>query len=57
MHRDLPLVATDTPMGDTLLVMSQKGFGVVGVYRRTAAIWSGSSPTATCAGTWTGCWP
>jgi arabinose-5-phosphate isomerase len=32
MHRDLPLVATDTPMGDTLLVMSQKGFGVVGVH-------------------------
>ena len=31
MHEDLPLVATGTPMGETLLVMSQKGFGVVGV--------------------------
>jgi arabinose-5-phosphate isomerase len=31
MHRDLPLVGTDTPMGEALLVISQKGFGVVGV--------------------------
>jgi arabinose-5-phosphate isomerase len=33
MHRgeSVPLVAGDTPMGDTLLVISQKGFGVVGV--------------------------
>jgi len=31
MHTDLPLVSGDTPMSDTLLVMSQKGFGVVGV--------------------------
>lgn len=31
MHDDLPLVAAGTPMGDTLLVMSQKGYGVVGV--------------------------
>lgn len=31
MHTDLPLVTTLTPMGDTLLTMSQKGFGVVGV--------------------------
>lgn len=28
---DLPLVTRDTPMGEALLVMSQKGFGVVGV--------------------------
>ncbi|SEN60517.1 arabinose-5-phosphate isomerase [Pseudorhodobacter antarcticus] len=28
---DLPLVATDTPMADTLLVMTQKGFGTAGV--------------------------
>ena len=28
---DLPLVAADTPMAETLLTMSQKGFGVVGV--------------------------
>ncbi|OWY08364.1 KpsF/GutQ family sugar-phosphate isomerase [Thioclava sp. F42-5] len=31
MHRDMPLVAEDTPMSDALLMMSQKGFGVVGV--------------------------
>ena len=33
MHADeaIPLVREDTPMGDALLVMSQKGFGVVGV--------------------------
>lgn len=28
---DLPLVATDTPMAETLLVMTQKGFGTAGV--------------------------
>jgi len=28
---DMPLVAEDTPMPDALLMMSQKGFGVVGV--------------------------
>ena len=27
----LPLVAADTPMGEALLIISQKGFGVVGV--------------------------
>ncbi len=33
MHKGdtVPLVARDTPMGDTLLTISQKGFGVVGV--------------------------
>lgn len=31
MHTDLPLVVPDRPMGETLLVMTQKGFGVVGV--------------------------
>ncbi|MCK0152043.1 KpsF/GutQ family sugar-phosphate isomerase [Marivita sp. S6314] len=33
MHRDdaLPVVAPDTPMGETLVVMSQKGFGVAAV--------------------------
>lgn len=31
MHDDMPLVAASTPMGEALLVMSQKGFGVVGV--------------------------
>lgn len=35
MHDDLPLVATGTAMGDTLLVMSQKGYGVVGVQGAT----------------------
>ncbi|WP_149141232.1 KpsF/GutQ family sugar-phosphate isomerase [Gemmobacter caeruleus] len=33
MHQDVPLVSEDTPMGEALLVMSQKGFGVVGVTR------------------------
>lgn len=31
MHKDTPVVPTGTPMGEALLVMSQKGFGVVGV--------------------------
>lgn len=31
MHRDLPLVPAGTGMGEALVVMSQKGFGVVGV--------------------------
>lgn len=31
MHRDMPLVREDTPMPEALLVISQKGFGVVGV--------------------------
>ena len=31
MHQDLPLVAADTPMSEVLLVMTRKGFGVVGV--------------------------
>lgn len=31
MHRDLPLVPRDLPMPDALLVMSGKGFGVLGV--------------------------
>lgn len=31
MHADLPLVGADTPMSEALLVMSQKGFGVIGV--------------------------
>ncbi len=31
MHTDLPLVAGDTGMGDVLLTMTQKGFGVVGI--------------------------
>lgn len=32
MHTDMPLVARETPMSDTLLTMTQKGFGVVGVH-------------------------
>jgi len=32
MHDDLPIVAIGTPMSETLLIMSQKGFGVVGVH-------------------------
>jgi arabinose-5-phosphate isomerase len=31
MHTDLPLVFATTPMSETLLTISQKGFGVVGV--------------------------
>lgn len=31
MHTDMPLVREDTPMPEALLVISQKGFGVVGV--------------------------
>ena len=31
MHDDLPLVAESTPMSEALLVMTQKGFGVLGV--------------------------
>jgi arabinose-5-phosphate isomerase len=31
MHADLPLAGRDTPMGDALLIMSQKGYGVIGV--------------------------
>ena len=32
MHRDIPVVAENAPMADALVVMSQKGFGVVGVH-------------------------
>jgi arabinose-5-phosphate isomerase len=38
MHRDLPLVASGTSMGDALLVMSQKSFGVVGVTDAAGAL-------------------
>ncbi|WP_170336664.1 KpsF/GutQ family sugar-phosphate isomerase [Ruegeria arenilitoris] len=31
MHTDIPVVPSGTPMSEALLVMSQKGFGVVGV--------------------------
>ncbi|MBZ4023579.1 KpsF/GutQ family sugar-phosphate isomerase [Rhodobacter sp. TJ_12] len=31
MHSDMPLVPQETPMSEALLVISQKGFGVVGV--------------------------
>ena len=31
MHSDLPIVSKDTEMGEALLVISKKGFGVVGV--------------------------
>ncbi len=31
MHTDMPVVSVGTPMGEALLVMSQKSFGVVGV--------------------------
>lgn len=38
MHRDMPVVATGTAMGETLLVMSKKGFGVVGVHDDDGAL-------------------
>jgi len=40
MHRDdaLPLVAGDTAMGDVLLAISQKGFGVAGVVDAQGAL-------------------
>ncbi|WP_049641958.1 KpsF/GutQ family sugar-phosphate isomerase [Candidatus Rhodobacter oscarellae] len=38
MHTDLPLVSPDTDMGEALLVMSQKGFGVLGVQDETGLI-------------------
>ena len=31
MHREMPLVAEDAPMGDVLLAITAKGFGVAGV--------------------------
>lgn len=31
MHTDLPLIDAASPMGEALLIISQKGFGVVGV--------------------------
>ncbi len=38
MHEDMPLVSTDTPMSDALLVMSEKGHGVVGVRDASGAL-------------------
>ena len=38
MHRDLPLVSPETPMGDTLLTMSEKGFGVAGIESNGALV-------------------
>jgi arabinose-5-phosphate isomerase len=35
---DLPLVSPDSPMSDTLLIMSQKGFGTAGVTKDGALI-------------------
>ena len=38
MHEDMPMVRPGTPMGDALLVMSEKGFGVVGVQDDAGAL-------------------
>lgn len=38
MHKDLPLVSEATPMPEALLVISQKGFGVVGVTDASGAL-------------------
>ncbi len=38
MHSDLPLVAIDAGMGNALLAISQKGFGVVGIPDKNGAL-------------------
>ncbi len=38
MHVDLPLIAAESPMTEALLVISQKGFGVVGVTEAGALV-------------------
>ncbi len=38
MHMDTPVVPSGTPMGEALLVMSQKSFGVVGVTDKTGRL-------------------
>lgn len=38
MHVDLPLIEADSPMTEALLVISQKGFGVVGVTEAGALV-------------------
>lgn len=38
MHDDPPLVAADTPMGDVLLTITRRGFGVVGVTDAAGAL-------------------
>lgn len=38
MHTDLPLVSGETNMGDVLLTMTQKGFGVVGITDESGAL-------------------
>lgn len=38
MHRNPPLVPSDTPMGEALLTMSKSGFGVVGVTGATGGL-------------------
>lgn len=55
MHEDMPLVGETTPMTEALLEISQRGYGVTGV-TDAGGSWSGSSPMATFAGTWTGFW-
>lgn len=38
MHREMPLIAATAPMGDALLEISRKGFGVVGVTAADGAL-------------------
>jgi len=38
MHRDVPLVTVETSMGEALLVISQRGFGVVGIQGGDSAL-------------------
>ena len=38
MHDDPPLVSADTPMGEALLVITRRGFGVVGVMDAAGAL-------------------
>ena len=54
MHTDPPLVPDGTPMGEALLAMTQQRLWRGGRDRRAGLCWPGSSPTATCAGIWTG---
>ena len=53
MHagEEMPLTSLGTPMGEALIEMSRKGFGVVGVVDGAGRS-RGSSPTATSGVTW-----
>ena len=58
MHRgdEMPLIGPEAPMAEALLVMTQRKASAWSGWSTRRARWSGSSPTATCGGTWTGSW-